>query len=94
MPRQLIKAGEDKRYVRRNAEGELGDVVDVGRSLATDRRLNPNTVVEAGDGARGDQKPRPRSTATAIPTAKTKPAVKGGVTRAAKPAKMAERRAR
>ncbi len=56
MPRELIDTGNDKRYVRRNAKGQFSKVVDVGRSLAADRRSKPKTVAKKGDGDRGDQK--------------------------------------
>ena len=37
--RELIEPHKgDKRYVRRNKKGEFKEVVDVGRSLAADRR--------------------------------------------------------
>lgn len=56
MPRELIDTGNDKRYVRRNAEGQFSDVVDVGKSLAADRRTKAKTVAKKGEGDRGDQK--------------------------------------
>ena len=44
----------DKRYVRRDVKGQFKDVVDVGRSLATDRRSKSKTKVKKGQGDRGD----------------------------------------
>jgi hypothetical protein len=44
----------DKRYVRRDAKGQFKDVVDVGRSLAADRRSKSKTKVKSGQGDRGD----------------------------------------
>ena len=44
----------DKRYVRRDAKGQFKDVVDVGRSLAADRRSKSKTKVQKGHGDRGD----------------------------------------
>ncbi|MEP6956472.1 MAG: hypothetical protein ABI883_06570 [Chthoniobacterales bacterium] len=44
----------DKRYVRRDAKGHFKDVVDVGRSLAADRRSKSKTKVKSGQGDRGD----------------------------------------
>ena len=44
----------DKRYVRRDAKGQFKDVVDVGRSLAADRRSKSKTKVKKGQGDRGD----------------------------------------
>jgi hypothetical protein len=53
--RELIEphAG-DKRYVRRDEEGQFKKVVDVGRSLAADRRSASKTEVAPGQGDRGD----------------------------------------
>ena len=60
MPRQLIEPHKrDKRYVRRDAEGHFTNrQVDVGRSLAVDRRSKSKTVAKKGEGDRGDQKRR------------------------------------
>jgi len=46
----------DKRYVRRNKQGEFKKEVDVGRSLAADRRSKAKTKVPKGQGDRGDVK--------------------------------------
>jgi hypothetical protein len=46
----------DKRYVRRNKQGEFKKEVDVGRSLAADRRSKAKTTVAKGQGDRGDVK--------------------------------------
>jgi hypothetical protein len=57
MPRELIEPHKgDKRYIRRDAEGHFMKQVDVGRSLAADRRSKSKTVVKKGEGDRGDQK--------------------------------------
>lgn len=56
--RELIEphAG-DKRYIRRGAKGRFSDKqVDVGRSLAADRRSKSKRVVPKGQGDRGDRK--------------------------------------
>jgi hypothetical protein len=55
--RELIEphAG-DKRYVRRDEQGQFKKVVDVGRSLAADRRSSAKTEVAPGQGDRGDVK--------------------------------------
>jgi hypothetical protein len=53
--RELIDTGNDKRFVRRDAEGRFEDVVDVGRSLAADRRQHSDTKVESGQGDKGDR---------------------------------------
>jgi hypothetical protein len=54
--RELIDTGTDKRYVRRDEKGRFKESVDVGRSLAADRRSKSNTVAKKGQGDRGDQK--------------------------------------
>jgi hypothetical protein len=46
----------DRRYVRRNKKGQFKDEVDVGRSLAADRRRTAKTTVKKGHGDRGDVK--------------------------------------
>jgi hypothetical protein len=46
----------DKRYVRRNKKGEFKKEVNVGRSLASDRRSKARTKVKKGQGDRGDVK--------------------------------------
>ena len=55
--RELINPqGDDKRYVRRNEQGEFTDSQDdVGRSLRQDRRKDAEHEVEKGQGDRGDQ---------------------------------------
>jgi hypothetical protein len=54
--RELIDTGNDKRYVRRDEKGQFKDVVDVGRSLAADRRQHAKTESKSGQGDRGDRK--------------------------------------
>ena len=55
--RELIEPTPgDKRYVRRKADGTFGKTVDVGKSLAADRRSKSKTVVKKGQGDRGDTK--------------------------------------
>jgi hypothetical protein len=44
----------DRRYVRRNKQGEFKSEVNVGRSLAADRRRKAKTTVKKGQGDRGD----------------------------------------
>lgn len=56
--RELIDTGTDKRFVRRDEQGQFDEEVDVGRSLAQDRKKHAKTVVESGQGDRGDQKRR------------------------------------
>lgn len=54
--RELIDTRRDKRYVRRDEKGQFDEVVDVGKSLAQDRRQAAKTVVPPGQGDRGDQR--------------------------------------
>ena len=52
--RELIEPTKgDKRYVRRNANGEFNKVVDVGKSLASDKRTTAKKKVPKGQGDRG-----------------------------------------
>jgi hypothetical protein len=44
----------DRRFVRRNRKGEFKTEVNVGRSLAADRRRKSKTKVKSGQGDRGD----------------------------------------
>lgn len=46
----------DRRYARRNKEGEFKKEVRVGRSLAADRKRKARTKVKKGQGDRGDVK--------------------------------------
>ena len=43
--RELINTGNDKRYVRRNAQGQFQESDDVGRSLSADRQKKAKTSV-------------------------------------------------
>jgi hypothetical protein len=54
--RELIDTGRDKRFVRRDNEGQFEEVTDVGRSLAQDRNQAAKHKVPPGQGDRGDQK--------------------------------------
>ena len=56
--REEIDTGRDKRYVRRDEQGQFDEIVDEGRSLAQDRRQHSKHVVPPGQGDRGDQKRR------------------------------------
>lgn len=54
--RALIDTGTDKRYVRRSARGRFKESVDVGQSLAADRRRKAKRTVEPGQGDKGDRR--------------------------------------
>ena len=59
MPRDLIEPHKgDKRYVRRKKGRFTKQQVNVGRSLAADRRSKAKRKVKKGEGDRGDQKRR------------------------------------
>jgi hypothetical protein len=75
--RELIEPHKgDKRYVRRNKKGEFKEVVDVGRSLAADRRHKSKTVSKEGQGDKGDR-PAPKKKAAKVKVkVKAKPKVK------------------
>ncbi|HEY7115283.1 MAG TPA: hypothetical protein VH475_01785 [Tepidisphaeraceae bacterium] len=52
----MIDTGRDKRYVRRDTQGQFKESDDVGRSLAADRRQSARTTSQPGQGDRGDRK--------------------------------------
>ena len=57
MPRQLIEPHKgDKSYVRRKKGRFTRSQVNVGRSLAADRRSKAKRTVKKGEGDRGDVK--------------------------------------
>jgi hypothetical protein len=57
MSRETIEPNKgDKRYARRDGQGQFSEQADVGKSLAADRRQHAKTVVKKGDGDRGDHK--------------------------------------
>jgi len=54
--RERIDQKNSSQFIRRDARGRFtSDQVEVGRSLAADRRTKSNTVVPKGQGDRGDQ---------------------------------------
>jgi hypothetical protein len=55
--RELIDTGRDKRYVRRDSQGQFKESDDVGRSLSQDRKRKSKTAVKAGQGDKGDRRP-------------------------------------
>ena len=55
--RTKIGTGKSARYVRRDAQGRFtSDQVNVGKSLAADRRRKAKTVAKPGYGDKGDRK--------------------------------------
>ena len=55
MPRELIDTGIDKRYVRRDANGQFKESDDVGRSSAQDQKRDSITKPSKGEGDKGDR---------------------------------------
>ncbi len=53
--RKLIDTGTDKRYVRRDGQGQFKESDDVGRSLSMDRNRKAKTKAPRGQGDRGDR---------------------------------------
>jgi hypothetical protein len=54
--RELIDTGTDKRFVRRDDQGQFKESDDVGRSLGQDVRQHAKTEVKSGQGDKGDRK--------------------------------------
>jgi len=54
--RQLIDTGNDKRYVRRDKQGQFKESVDVSRSLSADARHDAKHEAKPGQGDKGDRK--------------------------------------
>lgn len=90
--RELIDIGTDKRYVRRNKLGtSLVESVDVGRSLAADRRQHAKTKAKSGEGDKGDRPHPARSKPSARKSAE-KTAKQGARKPAHKAAKKTARK--
>ena len=54
--RELIEPNEgDKRYVRRDEEGQFKESDDVGRSLSQDQQPDARTVSKPGQVDKGDR---------------------------------------
>jgi hypothetical protein len=56
MPRELIETGTDKRYVRRDEDGQFKESDDVGRSSAQDQERDSKTNPKRGEGDKGDRR--------------------------------------
>ena len=55
--RELIEPNDgDKRYVRRDDDGQFAEQDDVGRSLSQDVRRDAKTKSSSGQGDKGDRK--------------------------------------
>lgn len=56
--RELIEPHPgDKRYVRRDDQGQFKESDDVSRSLSQDQKRKATTVAKPGQGDKGDRKP-------------------------------------
>jgi hypothetical protein len=53
--RELVDTGTDKRYVRRDENGQFKESDDVGRSLSQDVQKDAKTKAKKGQGDRGDR---------------------------------------
>jgi len=56
--RETIAPNGDKRYIRRDDQGQITESVDVGRSLSRDVKKTAKTATKPGQGDKGDRKPR------------------------------------
>ncbi len=53
--RELIDTGSDKRFVRRDQQGQFKESDDAGRSLSHDVKNKAKTKVKEGQGDKGDR---------------------------------------
>ena len=53
--RETIDTTRDKRYVRRDEQGQFKESDDVGGSLARDQKRDSNTKPKRGEGDKGDR---------------------------------------
>ena len=60
--RETIDTGRDKRYVRRDSEGQFKESDDQGGSLGQDKARKSATAAKRGQGDKGDRKPGAAST--------------------------------
>lgn len=55
--RELIEPNEgDKRFVRRDEDGQFTESDDVSRSLSQDQKRDANNTAKSGQGDKGDRK--------------------------------------
>jgi hypothetical protein len=54
--RELIKPKGDARFIRRDDKGRIKESVELGKSLAADRRTKAKTVSKPGQGDRGERR--------------------------------------
>ena len=53
--RELIDTGTDKRFVRRDQQGQFKESDDAGRSLSQDAKHKAKAKVKEGQGDKGDR---------------------------------------
>ena len=53
--RELIDTGNDKRFVRRDEDGQFNESEDVGKSSAQDQKRDAENDTKSGQGDRGDR---------------------------------------
>jgi hypothetical protein len=53
--RELVDTGQDKRYVRRDEQGQFKESEDVGRSHGLDQERDAENETRPGQGDRGDR---------------------------------------
>lgn len=54
--REEIDTGSDKRYVRRDEDGQFNESTDQSRSLSQDQRRDAEAESEKGQGDEGDRR--------------------------------------
>lgn len=54
--REIIDTSTDKRYVRRDDQGQFKESDDQGRSLAADQKQAAKNPAKPGQGDKGDRK--------------------------------------
>jgi hypothetical protein len=54
--RETIDTGRDKRYVRRDTQGQFKESDDTGRALSRDRKKSAKRAAKSGQGDKGDRK--------------------------------------
>lgn len=54
--RELIEPNGDKRYIRRDEKGRIGESDNQGKSLSQDVKHKAKKTVPSGQGDKGDQK--------------------------------------
>lgn len=53
--RELIDTGNNKRYVRRDEDGQFNESEDVGKASAQDQKRDAESDTKSGQGDKGDR---------------------------------------